>query len=146
MPAFSFLSNAPPSLFAYPPDVTPPTTVAPTKVTSAVLSVAKKKEQRDKKAEEEKKRKEDAMEVEAPKEEPNPARVTQDQLKYIAFEETSRYHPLKADDPWGILMLRDSKPGTPEELVTPTSAASSSSAGTDEAEPEPPEPFEYNPN
>ena len=43
MPVFKFKSNAKPSTFAYPPATVPPTTTAPTKVTSAVLSMAKKK-------------------------------------------------------------------------------------------------------
>lgn len=55
MPQFKFKSNAKPSLFAYPPPITPPTTTAPTKVQTAVLSITKKKEQRDKKAEDKKK-------------------------------------------------------------------------------------------
>jgi len=49
MPVFTFKSNAKPSLFAYPPKTQPPTTVAPTKVKTAVLSISSRKELRDKK-------------------------------------------------------------------------------------------------
>jgi len=46
MPVYKFKSNAKPSLFAYPPKVKPPTATAPTKVTTAVLSVTNKKKER----------------------------------------------------------------------------------------------------
>jgi len=42
VPKFTFKSNARPSLFAYPPEVKPPTTTAPTKVSTAVLSYSRK--------------------------------------------------------------------------------------------------------
>jgi len=58
MPKFEFKSNAKPSMFAYPPKTQPPTTVAPTKVKTAVLSIASRKELRDKK-------KDDKMEVDS---------------------------------------------------------------------------------
>jgi 26S proteasome regulatory subunit N2 len=70
MPVFSFKSNARPSLFAYPPVTTPPTTKAPEKVHTAVLSVTRKKEIRDKKAESKK------MEVEKPSSVSSPAATT----------------------------------------------------------------------
>ena len=51
MPVWSVRSNAPPSRFAYPPEFKPPTKEAPKKVTTAVLSTAKKAKARaDKKA------------------------------------------------------------------------------------------------
>jgi len=42
VPKFTFKSNARPSLFAYPPEVKPPSTTAPTKVSTAVLSYSRK--------------------------------------------------------------------------------------------------------
>lgn len=54
MPVFNFKCNAKPSLFAYPPNIQPPTTTLPTKIHTAVLSVAQKKSSRDKKKETEK--------------------------------------------------------------------------------------------
>jgi hypothetical protein len=43
---------------------------------------------------------------------------------------------------FGIVLLKDKKPGQPEELVTPTAAFLKASA-SEEKEPDPPEPFEY---
>jgi len=159
MPVFDFKSNAKPSLFAYPPKITPPTTAAPTKVSTAVLSTTKKKELRDKK-------KGDAMEVEKvepKKEEPkkedkveekkepepefemksNPARVTLAQVKYLSFHTEERYKPIREGDAFGIVMLKDLKPELPERLVSPTTAAGGKAV--EEEEPSPPEPFEYDP-
>jgi len=42
MPAFTFKSNARPSLFAYPPETKPPTVLVPTKVSTAILSTTRK--------------------------------------------------------------------------------------------------------
>mmetsp|Transcript_113 Transcript_113/g.303 ORF Transcript_113/g.303 Transcript_113/m.303 type:complete len:963 (+) Transcript_113:86-2974(+) len=42
MPVWKFTSNAPPSRFAYPPEVKPPTKEAPAKVSTAVLSTSRK--------------------------------------------------------------------------------------------------------
>jgi 26S proteasome regulatory subunit N2 len=42
MPTCSFKSNARPSLFAYPPEVKPPTTATPQKAPTAILSTTKK--------------------------------------------------------------------------------------------------------
>eukprot|EP01114_Cavostelium_apophysatum_P007838 TRINITY_DN2003_c0_g1_i1.p1 TRINITY_DN2003_c0_g1~~TRINITY_DN2003_c0_g1_i1.p1 ORF type:complete len:963 (-),score=285.53 TRINITY_DN2003_c0_g1_i1:59-2947(-) len=165
MPVFSFKSNARPSLFAYPPKVQPPTTVAPTKVKTAVLSIAsrnknksdKKKDDKmevDTKPEEKKEEKpaEETPKVEEKKPEPepefetktNPARVTATQIKHLTFGSDDRYKPVKEGDVFGIVMLRDTKPGEPEQLVA--AASTSGGAKDDEPEPEAPEPFEFDPD
>ena len=84
----------------------------------------------------------------------NPARVVTPQEKYIRFPEGSRYVPLKAT-PSGFVMLKDLQPSEIEILVstdTPATAASGTTSNTqaaqsniiaDEAEPQPPQPFEY---
>ena len=57
MPVWSVKSNAPPSRFAYPAEFKPPTKEAPKKVSTAVLSTAKKAKARaDKRAEEREKK------------------------------------------------------------------------------------------
>jgi len=168
MPQFKFKSNAKPSLFAYPAPITPPTTAAPTKVQTAVLSTTKKqkakaddKKKKDsmdidnKKEEEEKKKKEEEeaaekkKKEEAEKKEPepefelkeNPARVTLGQVKYLTFDVDERYRPVKdkEGEVVGIVMLKDAKPESPEQLVSATAATSSSTTNTVKA-PEEPEP------
>jgi 26S proteasome regulatory subunit N2 len=54
MPKFEFVSNAKPSLFAYPPPTKAPTTEKVEKVATAVLSTTAKAKARAKKAEKEK--------------------------------------------------------------------------------------------
>ncbi|OZJ04186.1 hypothetical protein BZG36_02160, partial [Bifiguratus adelaidae] len=54
IPKFEFVSNAKPSLFAYPPPVKPPTTTVVEKVATAVLSTTAKSKARAKKLEKEK--------------------------------------------------------------------------------------------
>lgn len=153
MPVFKFKSNARPSLFAYPPKIKPPTQTAPTKVHTAVLSTTKKKEQRDKKKEDEEKKKamevdqkepkdvemkdvemkeEEAKKKEEEKKEPepafeiksNPTRITPAQRKYLSFDVDERYKPISDAGSSGIVMLLDTQPDKPEELVkeaaTPT--------------------------
>jgi len=46
MPKFSFKSNTKPSMFAYPPEVKPPTTTTPAKAPTAILSTSRKAKQR----------------------------------------------------------------------------------------------------
>lgn len=166
MPVFTFQSNAKPSLFAYPPKVQPPQTKAPEKVKTAVLSIAKKKELRDKKKsdameiekEEEKKKKEEEEKKKKEEEEKkkqevpeadfeaksNPARVTLAQVKFLSFTVDSRYSPVK-EEGFGIVMLKDRKPGEPESFVTPSTASAVGAKVDDEPEPEAPEAFEYDP-
>ncbi|KAI9144268.1 armadillo-type protein [Paraphysoderma sedebokerense] len=69
IPKFSFLSNARPSIFAYPPPTKPPTQKEVEKVATAVLSTTAKAKARAKKAEKEKKEAAgDAMDVDTSKE------------------------------------------------------------------------------
>jgi len=167
MPVFQFKSNVRPSVFAYPPKITPPSTAAPAKVQTAVLSTTRKKKKQDEK-------KKEAMDIEpqkseeTPKEEKkeeekekepdfeiknNPARVTRAQVKHLSFDVSDRYTPVRSSHVSGIVMLNDNKPGQPEELVTAASsttqapAASSTAATTSQQdnEPAPPEPFQYDP-
>eukprot|EP01088_Endostelium_zonatum_P015606 TRINITY_DN3915_c0_g2_i1.p1 TRINITY_DN3915_c0_g2~~TRINITY_DN3915_c0_g2_i1.p1 ORF type:complete len:1045 (-),score=328.52 TRINITY_DN3915_c0_g2_i1:23-3157(-) len=176
MPVWQFKSNARPSLFGYPPEVKPPTAKAAPKLKSAELSTTRKARQRaqasgkmeedSKKAEEEKKKKEeDKMEEdkkdkakekkEEEKPEPefeelkNPARVTFKQRNYLTFDENGRYKPVKGGrgDVFGIVILRDDRPGEEESFVTPAKpAAVGETSYPDEAdEPAPPEKFEYDP-
>ncbi|KAF7320094.1 26S proteasome regulatory subunit RPN2 [Mycena kentingensis (nom. inval.)] len=125
-PNFDFVSNARPSLFAYPPSTKPPKKEAVSKVATAVLSTtAKVKAREKKKADEnsmetdEKKENGDVeMKVEddtqkdageispiikptKPKEpssetRPNLSRVTPAQLAYISFPTDSRFQPVRA--------------------------------------------------
>lgn len=84
----------------------------------------------------------------------NPARVVPAQEKYIKFPEGCRYVPLKSC-PSGFVMLKDTDPSEPEVIVSTDAPASSVPASTssaqagqsamtvDEAEPQPPQAFEY---
>jgi len=160
MPNFEFLSNAKPSMFAYPPMTTPPQVEKAEKVATAVLSTTAKAKARAIK----KKDKEDKMEVEtattpvaetaevAPKkkEEPsfevlkNPARVLVPQLKHISIPKECRYKPVKKGELFGIVVMSDTTPEEPESLI-PVSIQTQAPKETkvDLPEPSPPEPFEY---
>lgn len=146
-PKFEFVSNARPSLFAYPPQIKPPSAAVVEKVATAVLSTTAKAKARAKKSEKEKG---DMMDVDkeqpaaassstatASKEETkdekpkkkreenfevlqNMARVVPAQFKYISFKEESRYTPLKKSNVGGIVMLLDKKPGEKEDLIQPS--------------------------
>jgi 26S proteasome regulatory subunit N2 len=110
-PVFSFLSNAKPSIFAYPPMTKPPTTEVVAKVATAVLSTTAKSKARAKKAQKgdgmevDEKKDEETPVVAAPPEEPkkeesfevleNFSRVVPGQMKYISIESSSRYTPIK---------------------------------------------------
>lgn len=148
-PKFEFVSNARPSLFAYPPQIKPPSATVVEKVATAVLSTTAKAKARAKKSEKEKgdmmdvdkeqpaaaassstaaaPTKEDAKE-EKPKKKreenfevlQNMARVVPAQFKYISFKEESRYTPLKKSNVGGIVMLLDKKPGEKEDLIQPS--------------------------
>lgn len=86
-------------------------------------------------------------EKEKPKEEPNfeilsnPARVVRQQLKVVHMAENSKYIPLKDIGIGGIIVMRYGQTDQPEELVEPVAAMGPKVE--EEAEPEPPEPFEY---
>jgi 26S proteasome regulatory subunit N2 len=71
----------------------------------------------------------------------NPARVLRQQLKVIAMPEHTRYHPIKDIQIGGIILMTDTKPNEPEDLIEPVTAHCSKVE--EEKEPEPPEPFEY---
>jgi 26S proteasome regulatory subunit N2 len=63
MPKFNFISDAKPSLFAYPPELKPPAANVVEKVATAVLSTTAKAKARAKKQEKGKSSEETAMEV-----------------------------------------------------------------------------------
>uniref|UniRef100_A0ACD5UEP0 Uncharacterized protein n=1 Tax=Avena sativa TaxID=4498 RepID=A0ACD5UEP0_AVESA len=109
----------------------------------------------------------DAMQVDstaekkAPEPEPtfqilaNPARVLPAQEKFIKFIEDSRYVPVRPA-PSGFILLRDTQPTEPEELVltdapatvvsntgNAAAAAGQPAAMAVDEEPQPPQPFEY---
>jgi len=73
----------------------------------------------------------------------NPARVLPAQLKYLSIKNDSRYAAVKKRDLFGILMLRDLKPGEEEVLVTTTVKVEAPKTEIEENEPAPPEPFDY---
>jgi len=178
MPKWAFVSNAPPSTFAYAPPVKPDQKTKVERVATAILSTAAK-------VRKDKKGKASAMEVDgappankeskgkdkdkdkAPKEsEPrtqvlaNPARVLPQQEPLLTLAPDSRYVPVvRAPAPLGggapgaahkllrlsgFVMVRDTKPGEPEELLEPAQMGGANvPAGMEE--PEPPAPFEFNP-
>lgn len=174
MPNFTFQSNAKPSLFAYPPDVKPPQKVEPTKVSTAVLSTTRKAKARalgksakegegptdmdisgstkdDKKDDKEKQDKDKEKEKEKQPEptseiKQNPARVTPAQLKYLSFDIDKRYVPVKKVEISGIVMLKDLQPDAPESLVVPSATAGAATKKEEDDEPQPPEPFDYEPS
>jgi 26S proteasome regulatory subunit N2 len=169
LPKYTFKSNARPSLFAYPPEVKPPAAVAPSKVSTAVLSYSRGKPAakpgaptkpavdamdissttpKDEKAKDETQKVEEKKEEEKKKEpEPtfeiksNPARVAPGQLQHLSFDIDTRYTPVKTGEVFGIVLLHDNRAGEPEELVSPTGKLGI--ATTEEAEPEPPAPFQW---
>lgn len=136
VPKFQFLSNARPSLYAYPPATKPPTTEVIKKVATAVLSTTVKANARAKKAkgesemeideieekpveeiespsaEKKKKKKEESFEILE-----NFARVVPAQEKVIEFNADGRYVPVKKNGVSGILILKDKTPDVPEELI-----------------------------
>mmetsp|Transcript_62041 Transcript_62041/g.147835 ORF Transcript_62041/g.147835 Transcript_62041/m.147835 type:complete len:1013 (-) Transcript_62041:62-3100(-) len=72
----------------------------------------------------------------------NPARVLPMQKKYVTMQAGSRYEPV-SKKLWGVVLLRDTKPGEVVELVEATVPATVQIAVKEEEEPPPPEPFEY---
>lgn len=121
------------------------------------MDVEKKEEEEKKKAEEEEEKKKAAeeekkkKEAEEKKPEPafevlsNPARVTIPQLGRITFDVDERYTPVKkGTSVLGIVLLKDNKAGEPVELVTPAKPPTAEEEDEGD-EPNPPEPFEYDP-
>eukprot|EP00178_Gracilaria_changii_P004788 TRINITY_DN17801_c0_g1_i1.p1 TRINITY_DN17801_c0_g1~~TRINITY_DN17801_c0_g1_i1.p1 ORF type:complete len:241 (-),score=43.87 TRINITY_DN17801_c0_g1_i1:20-661(-) len=171
MPVYSFKSNARPSLFAYPPLYKQKEEEKVEKVSTAVLSITKKKEKRDKKKkgkddqmevedeekkkkdEEDKKKKEDEDKKKEDEKEPdfeikeNPARVLPAQTRYLTFDNNSRYELIKTREIGGIIMLKDLRPKEDEQTVS-FKSGTSTSAQTPANEPDAPMPesFEYDPD
>ncbi|KAI9302563.1 armadillo-type protein, partial [Cunninghamella echinulata] len=152
-PKFEFISNAKPSLFAYPPALKPPSAAVVEKVATAVLSTTAKQRARAKKTEKEKGDqmdvdKEPVKEEEVAKEEEvetskdeqkrktkkkkeenfdvleNLARVVPAQLKRITFKEDCRYVPIKTGIVNGIILMKDRRPEEEEELIEPSAPTS----------------------
>ncbi|KAI9591906.1 armadillo-type protein [Syncephalis fuscata] len=176
MPKFDFVSNAKASLFAYPPEIKPPTANVVEKVATAVLSTTAKAKARAKKQEKEKAPEEQSMEVDEIKEADeagpstevkktveqdkheadsevlvNMSRVLPTQWRFVSFNDNSRYLPVKKNKLGGILMMHDTCPGEPEELLSvdiPTASAvrpteDDADAYASDEDLTPPEPFEY---
>ncbi|CAO3592001.1 unnamed protein product [Absidia cylindrospora] len=169
-PKFEFVSNAKPSLFAYPPALKPPSAAVVEKVATAVLSTTAKAKARAKKSEKEKGDhmdvdKEPVKEEEIKEEEDttkddqrrkgkkkkeenhdvleNLARVVPAQLKRITFKDDSRYVPIKKGTVSGIVLMQDRRPGEEEVLIEPSAPTSADSQDTGNDEAAPFEPFEY---
>jgi len=164
MPKIEFVSNAPPSVFGYPPPMEEKKGDKKDKVEKAVLSTTSKKNKRD--AEKKVERGEEKMDVDekaATKDEPketkegekekkekesdfeiiqNPTRVIKPQLKVISQAKNARYQPLKDLSCGGIIMLKDTQSDQPEVIVE-TVKAGGPVKEEEQAEPEPPEPFEW---
>lgn len=164
MPKIEFVSNAPPSVFGYPPPMEEKKGDKKDKVEKAVLSTTSKKNKRD--AEKKVERGEEKMDVDektATKEESketkegekekkekesdfeiiqNPTRVIKPQLKVISQAKNARYQPLKELSCGGIIMLKDTQSDQPEVIVE-TVKAGGPVKEEEQAEPEPPEPFEW---
>lgn len=146
MPKFEFRSNIKPSQFAYPEPLKAETKAAPTKVKTAVLSTTKRAQLKDakkqdakkgdsmdveasdaEKAEESEKKEEEEKKEEAKEKVPepdfeilsNPARIVPQQLRFVSFDAQERFQPVIANqgEVYDIVMLRDTTPGEPLELV-----------------------------
>jgi len=173
MPQMQFKSNARPSMYAYPPPIEERKREDREKVATAVLSItarAKRKEakkeekpaaaekmdvdddtkkdagqEKDAKKETEKEEKEkaDAKKKEEPSSEmlANPARVLRHQLRVVQPVEGARYQTVKDLRAGGVLMVRDTGDGA-QQLVDWV-VAHGPQKEPEEAEPEPPEPFDY---
>eukprot|EP00158_Paraphelidium_tribonemae_P008041 Partr_v1_DN28445_c2_g2_i1_m41566 putative 26S proteasome len=169
IPKFECISNAKPSVYAYPAPVQPKKDDKVEKVATVVLSTTAKAKARAKKTE----KKDDQMETdstvaspttptattaaeeetpkpkenEKPKVEPvftkleNMARVVPSQVAVVAFPKESRYVPVKRNLSSGILILKDLRPTEKEELLE--FSTPNVSAVEEEKEAPPPEPFEY---
>jgi len=173
MPKLEFISNAKPSLFAYPSPMKKQEKAVVEKVATAVLSTTAKTKARAKKNEKEKggnepesmdtdeKKEETQMEVdttekkeeEVEKQEKkkkqtfgklgNLTRVLPAQLKYIVFKDDARYIPVKKDIVGGITIMEDRQKGQPEELLEFSTPKQIATVDPQDEEPAPPEPFVY---
>jgi len=166
IPKWKFKSNAKPSLFAYPEKVKPPEKKKQEKVSTAILSTTKKAAEREKKKQERKDsgvgnsmsistkdlpKTEETNKPAEPKQEKkpepkeeilqNPVRVTPIQLEFISYDADDRYFPIhqaNSSKPFGIVILRDTKPSLPQEFVE-----GKPNSDDEENEPKPPAAFEY---
>jgi len=173
MPKLEFISNAKPSLFAYPSPMKKQEKAVVEKVAAAVLSTTAKTKARAKKNEKEKNGNEpDSMDTDEKKEETqmevdttekkdeevekqekkkkqtfeklgNLTRVLPAQLKYIVFKDDARYVPVKKDIVGGITIMEDRMKGEPEELLEFSTPKQIATVDPQDEEPEPPEPFVY---
>ncbi|GLI59879.1 hypothetical protein VaNZ11_001794 [Volvox africanus] len=99
----------------------------------------------------------------------NPARVVPSQARFVALPSNGRWLPVKRESPLGILVMCDTQPGEPLELVSaqgegagaaaapaaaaavaapaaaPAAAGAPAAGGDTEDEPAPPAPFTYQP-
>ncbi|GIL52990.1 hypothetical protein Vafri_8707 [Volvox africanus] len=97
----------------------------------------------------------------------NPARVVPSQARFVALPSSGRWLPVKRESPLGILVMCDTQPGEPLELVSaqgdgagvaaapaaaapapaaaPAAAGAPGAGGDMEDEPAPPAPFTYQP-
>jgi len=73
----------------------------------------------------------------------NPARVVRAQEKLITALPGSRYVPISAGRKAGIVLLKDTTPDEAEDLLEATTLQAAGGPAADEAEPEPPAPFEF---
>jgi 26S proteasome regulatory subunit N2 len=162
MPKFSFKSNAPPSQFGYPAEVKAPEAEKKKAVEKVELSATRRAARGRAGAKKDDKmdvddKKDDKMDVDEEKKEEekpvvpeaafevlaNPARVTGAQVKFISFDADERYQPV-TDGVMGIILLKDNKPGEPEDIITGSVPSVGGGAADDsEPEPSPPEPFQY---
>lgn len=110
-------------------------------------SASKGSKEVSKDAKDDDKSKDDEKDKEEKVEEPsfellsNPARVLRQQLRVVTIAEESRYQPMKDVQIGGIIMMNDTKPSEPQDLIEPVTAHCSKVE--EEKEPEPPEPFDY---
>ncbi|KAJ2551982.1 proteasome regulatory particle base subunit [Coemansia sp. RSA 1933] len=76
----------------------------------------------------------------------NLSRVLPYQEKYVKWSAGSRYVPVKQGRASGVLLVRDTTPNVPEDLIPsklPISPGDDDEAAADAEEVQPPEPFEY---
>lgn len=72
----------------------------------------------------------------------NPTRVTRAQFRHISYDVDERYKPV-TDVAYGVVVLRDLKPGVEEDLITTNVPSGGTQAADEEEEVAPPEPFEF---
>jgi 26S proteasome regulatory subunit N2 len=161
---FQVKSKAKPSTFAFPPEFKVESKEAKARLTSAVLSAAKGKKlpeaAKDVEMTEEQPSHKPEEETPEPFEETlsNPCRVVAPQEPFVAFfapEEGARYMPILPSRKSGFIVVRDMKPGEPEEFLefgnipdenlppATTTTAPASAPTTSEEEAPPPEAFEW---